>query len=65
MKVHLIDNHAEMEVDKLAMTFKDIKKLQQSALTVNLSSDSTVPLREYVQRGGGEGGSSKRIHFVF
>ena len=33
------------------MTFQDIKKLLRSSLTVNLSLDSTVPLREYIAKG--------------
>ena len=46
MTIHFIDDNAEMEGDYPAMTFQDIKKLQRSVLTVNLSSDLTVPLRK-------------------
>ena len=51
MTIHFIDDNAEMEGEYPAMTFKDIKKLQQTEITVNLSSDLTVPLREMSNRG--------------
>ena len=51
MTIHFIDVNAEMEGDYPAMTFQDIKKLQQTGITVNLSSDLTVPLRE-MSNGG-------------
>ena len=51
MTIHFIDVNAEMEGDYPAMTFQDIKKLQQTGITVNLGSDLTVPLRK-MSNGG-------------
>ena len=62
MKVRLIDYHAEMENDYLAIFFQYIKKLQRSC---QLEFRLFCTFKIICPKGGGWWDSSKRIYFVF